>query len=617
MPSKTDLNVANLLQLYDMHMMEQLVTNATWLYSALWILLMLVITTRDNMSLAPTGQLMMAESMERDGYPMGLISRQQYYSTSHVNNSPSRGFYKLFKATNELHDALGLGRQVFRRGFFPPEKLAALYDPPQVAMVAVTTTAPRPHGVRMEKVNPQLAQAQHAKAEPDSIMKDVKSELGAFLTLCTKVEALITSKWKPDDRKDHAMASMAHAVSACKTGRLSQVLYSHPAHRQLTLNGRQCRRTRSGAIMARGPLLLSPSVQPTLWSFRGYCNTNLAQGKNRKVQKGTVVSVTTRNMPASYMDPSESEDEEEKHFANYAQACNQMGFVGSFTRTMVHSAKPEQSSADYLGLSAQRLSNKKRTQISEQLLRQMVEASNDRGSTVQSQLSLVDSTALFGMTSVRVAVTGTPDLAPLEALTRVEGIYHRFRLLRESVTDNAAPSEHSNDVAPELVSSSEEDEDDRTCALLSAVPGGTSAAAPGDNGRTRHVVIMDSVHLPDAVMSSGMVADGSVACTKTITTLYEQAAGPEPTPQTSSRTARKARDNSGKKNSTTTTVSKRSQRSGVMNRKSASRDESPSRRRRPSFDTTSSATCSPYGMDDQRADDAGAAPTYSGHPGVM
>ncbi len=80
----------------------------------------------------------------------------------------------------------------------------------------------------------------------------------------------------------------------------------------------------------------------------------------------------------------------------------------------------------------------KRTQISEQLLRQMVEASNDRESTVQSELSLVDDTALFGMTSVRVAVTGTPDLAPLEALTRGEGIYHRFRLLRESVTDNAA-----------------------------------------------------------------------------------------------------------------------------------------------------------------------------------
>ncbi len=174
MPSKTDLDVANLLQLYDVHMMEQLVTNTTWLYSALWILLMLVILTGDNMSLAPTGQLMyMAESMERDGYPKGLISRQQYYSTSHVNNSPSRGFYKLFKATNELHDALWLGLQVFRRGFFPPEKLAAQYDPPQVAIVVVTTTAPRPHGVRMEKVNPQLAQAQHAKAEPDSIMKDV------------------------------------------------------------------------------------------------------------------------------------------------------------------------------------------------------------------------------------------------------------------------------------------------------------------------------------------------------------------------------------------------------------------------------------------------------------
>jgi hypothetical protein len=111
-----------------------------------------------------------AESMERDGYPKGLISRQQYYSTSHVANSPSQGFYKLFKATNELHDALGLGRQVFRRGFFPPEKLTAQYDPPQVAMVAVPTTAPRQHGVRMEKVNPQLAQVHNTKTEPDPIM---------------------------------------------------------------------------------------------------------------------------------------------------------------------------------------------------------------------------------------------------------------------------------------------------------------------------------------------------------------------------------------------------------------------------------------------------------------
>ena len=68
MPSKTDLNVANLLQLYDMHMMEQLMTNTAWLYSALWILLMLVISTRDNMSLSPTGQLIYtAETMERDG----------------------------------------------------------------------------------------------------------------------------------------------------------------------------------------------------------------------------------------------------------------------------------------------------------------------------------------------------------------------------------------------------------------------------------------------------------------------------------------------------------------------------------------------------------------------
>eukprot|EP00291_Cryptomonas_curvata_P005706 CAMPEP_0172198582 /NCGR_PEP_ID=MMETSP1050-20130122/28172_1 /TAXON_ID=233186 /ORGANISM="Cryptomonas curvata, Strain CCAP979/52" /LENGTH=568 /DNA_ID=CAMNT_0012875429 /DNA_START=342 /DNA_END=2048 /DNA_ORIENTATION=- len=565
------------------------------------------------MSLSPTGKLLCtAESMDRDGYPKGLISRQLYYCTSHVANSPSQGFYKLSKATNELQDALGLGQQGSRRGFFcrlhdafPPQELAIPQDPPQVAMVAMPTTAPRPQGVRKEKVDPQLAPAHNAKAEPDSIMKDVKSELGAFCTLVTKVEALITRKRKPDDRKDQAMASIAHAVFACNTDRLSQKQYSRPAHRQLPLNGRQCRKTRSGATMARGPHPFSSSVQSTLWSCQGYSNTKFAQGKNLMVQKGTAASSATQNMPPSYMDSSETGDEE-KHFANYAQACNQVeAFVVPFACTMVQSAKPEQSQADYFGLPALRLSNKKRTQISEQLLRLMIEMEYDREPTIPSQPSLVDSTALFGETS------GTPDLALLQALTRVEGKYHRFRLLREFDTDNAVPSEHSNDVAPELVSSSEEDEDDRPRALLSAVPSGTSAAAPGDKARTRHVVIMDSVHFPDAVLSSGMVADGSVACAKTITTLYEQAAGPEPTPKTSSRTDRKARDNSGKRNGTATTVSKRSQRSGVMNRKSASRDESPSHRRRPSFDTTSSASCSP---NDQRADDAGAAPTFLYHP---
>jgi hypothetical protein len=77
-------------------------------------------------------------------------------------------------------------------------------------------------------------------------------------------------------------------------------------------------------------------------------------------------------------------------------------------------------------------------------------------------------------------------------------------------------SDHSNDVALEIVSSS----DDQPRVLLSAVLVGKSAAAPGDKDRTRHVVIngiMDSVQ---------------------------------------------AR-NSGKKNSRTTTVSKPSQRSGV------------------------------------------------------
>jgi hypothetical protein len=61
--------------------------------------------------------------------------------------------------------------------------------------------------------------------------------------------------------------------------------------------------------------------------------------------------------------------------------------------------------------------------------------------------------------------------------------------------------EHSKDVAPELVSSLEEDEDDRPSALKSAVPGGTSAAASVDKVRTRHIILMDSIHCPDAVMS--------------------------------------------------------------------------------------------------------------------
>jgi hypothetical protein len=132
-------------------------------------------------------------------------------------------------------------------------------------------------------------------------------------------------------------------------------------------------------------------------------------------------------MPASYMDSSESGDEADEDFANHAQACDQMEFVGPFARTVVQSAKQEQSLVDYFGPPVLRLSQayKKRTQISE-LLRPMIEMEDDREPTIPSQPSLVDSTALFGKTS------GTPDLALLQALARVEGKYHRFRLLRES-----------------------------------------------------------------------------------------------------------------------------------------------------------------------------------------
>ena len=156
MQIKTDLNVAMRKDQFKINAGgKDLVTKTTWLLSALWYLHKLVILTSDNVSLSPTGQPTEcpAESMDRDGYTKSLLSRQQYYGTYHVDNSPNQGFYKLSKATNELQDALGLGRQVFRRGFFrrlhdviPLQELAAPQDPPQVAMVAVPTTAPCPAG---------------------------------------------------------------------------------------------------------------------------------------------------------------------------------------------------------------------------------------------------------------------------------------------------------------------------------------------------------------------------------------------------------------------------------------------------------------------------------------
>ena len=143
-----------------------------------------------------------------------------------------------------------------------------------------------------------------------------------------------------------------------------------------------------------------------------------------------------------------------------------------------------------------------------------------------------------------------------------------------------------------------------------------TTAITDDKVCTWHQIHMDSLNYPDAVLCSESDADGGVDVAQPTRLENEYDVGLEPAPQTSIKTVRKTRT-SGKKISTTNTVSKRSQRSEVMNRKSASRDESPPRRRRPSFDTTPSASSSPYGKDDQRADDAGAAPTYSDHPGDM
>ena len=543
MQIKTDLNVAMRKDQFKINAGgKDLVTKTTWLLSALWYLHKLVILTSDNVSLSPTGQPTScpAESMDRDGYPKSLLSRQQYYGTYHVDNSPNQGFYKLSKATNELQDALGLGRQVFRRGFFrrlhdviPPQELAAPQDPPQVAMVAVPTTAPRPQDGHKENVNPQLA---------------------AHNSLTTRMR-------KPEDCND--MQTKAYAADQAMAS-IAHVFYA--------------------------------------------CGTVLAQFKNRKAQKGTTASSVTQLSPPSYITSSGMENSEEGvHVANHVQACDHA----------VQSAKPEQSELDCFGLSSPRLSNKKRLEQSAEIFRRLVAEDEAWAapSTSSSQLPLVSSTA-----EVR-----EEDLELGPALpVMVDEEYSKNRLLPliKGNTNAATLSLNSDEDLLELVSTSpDEEEDDRPRALPSIVyTGGKLSTTPGDNGRTRHVIIMDSVHCPDAVMSSGMVADGSVAYAKTTTTLYEQAAVPESTPSTSSRTSRKPSNNIGKRIGTETMVSKRSLRSGVMNRNNASRDESPSRRRRPSFNTTTPASRSPIAThdaaeDDQQAGNAGAAPTTFGSYG--
>ena len=306
-----------------------------------------------------------------------------------------------------------------------------------------------------------------------------------------------------------------------------------------------------------------------------------------------------------------SEYEEEVHFANYAHACEPFpvftrveSIVGPFVRKVVQSARPDQSRADYLGLSAHRLSNKKRTQITEQLLSKDIELDNGLAYPMQSppreRISL-DSGA-------RVLVS------PHNPLQRYDD--SSSKLYGTATGPDALVSEQSYDDPPGLIGTSDEDEDDRPHALPSPAPIVKLAANPVNKIRTRRMAHMDSFNYPDAVLYSESDADGGVDVAQPARLEYVHDVGLEPAPQTSTKTARKTRT-IGKKNSATTMVSKRPQRSGVMNRKSASRDESPSRRRRPSFDTTSSATCSLYVMDDQRADDAGAAPTYSDHPGDM
>jgi hypothetical protein len=183
-------------------------------------------------------------------------------------------------------------------------------------------------------------------------------------------------------------------------------------------------------------------------------------------------------------------------------------------------------------------------------------------------------------------------------------------------TSTTAPLGSSEEEAPDLVSTSsdEDDEDDRLRALPSLPDAGVKISTSlRDSVRTRHMARMDSFNYPDAVICSDGDADGPAAISKLTEALYDTAMEDVADLRKSSSTPPKV-GSIGKKNGTPKKVSTRSLRSGVMNQNKASRNDSPHRRRRPSFNTATSADRSPLDTprvteDDHLDDDAGAAPT--------
>ena len=103
---------------------------------------------------------------------------------------------------------------------FPALELTVQQEPVQVTIAAVPIPTSLPQCTRKENANPQLPA--HNPKEPDFIkfMNDVKSELGALRTLLIILEALITRKRKPDDRKDKQ--GKAHAGLAQGKNRKAQ-----------------------------------------------------------------------------------------------------------------------------------------------------------------------------------------------------------------------------------------------------------------------------------------------------------------------------------------------------------------------------------------------------------
>ena len=717
MSKKTDLNAASLPQMYELHKaVDQIMGNAegkdphtktTFSFSSIWNLNRLVIPTRDNMSLTPTGQpkisdwrvsdfLFTAESAEGEfGYPVGLLQRKQHYCLYREGAFPV--FVDVYGNTIDIDDQEL--NQIINQARNFPEKLYKEFnrtllstvntlilnvldidsDEPfgvliayQQAVVArickeakssfpaiegeLLKLAARNVGSRME------ANAQREGAETYLSLREIATSGRKFswdrmfqeTVLRHFADRLANSSCPSQYRLTKAVNELQDALGSgrhiSRRGFFSRIVDAFPPldiaiqHEQAQVamaaatapppRMQGARKENSdpqhAAHISRSDVDIQKFMKDIKAELGALRTLMLRFGaeqdrkrkpddrravkahaavvqdkKNRKAQKGTGAG-SAQSLPTSYNLNSSEESEEEVHFAHYAQACDPFptfkaeSIVGPFRRTVVQSAipGPSMSRAGYFGPSALDLSNKKRVAGSS-----MVERA----------------TTLSPPSTDRVMVEVDMYRVPLRPIITEYIPYPPpdLQAMLDARANQVAPSENSDDEAPDLVStSSDEDDVDRRCAPSPLAAAGARvelSTTTTDRIRTRRMALMDSFNYPDAVLCSDGDADESVAISKTTEALYDHAVEDVSDPRPSSRTSRKV-SKTGKKNGKTTTASKRLPRSGVMNRDNASRDEPPPRPRRPSFNTDAavdSSTLVATGATgyDHFAGDAGAALT--------